>query len=74
MVMIQCLWGVDMAIKTRYRIVTDDYNGYEAQVKHWFFPFFWFEINQSNTSTTIEKAEAVIEKYKFKSKVVKYIE
>ena len=68
------LWGIDMRIKTRYRIVTDKYNGYEAQFNFWFIPFLWFQVDGCNTSTTIDSAERIIEKARFRKKVVKYID
>ena len=45
--------------KNKYRIVTDNYAGYEAQVKYWWFPFIWIQIPTSyecsiNTHTHIE--------------------
>ena len=46
-------------MKTKYRIVTDAYAGYEAQVKHWYFPF-WLQINGVNTNISIEQVKALI--------------
>ena len=46
--------------KNRYRIVTDAYLGFEAQVKMWWFPFMWFQMDVSNTHTTIDRAEAFV--------------
>lgn len=60
--------------KNRYRIITDNYSGFEAQVKYWFFPIMWLQIGVqgfSNTSTTIKQAEAVIRGHK--QVVIKYI-
>lgn len=49
--------------KRRYRIVKDDYLGYEVQSRIWWFPF-WLEcrsrIGISNTHPTIEKAKEFI--------------
>lgn len=42
-------------MKTRYRIVTDAYAGYEAQVKYWWTPF-WIEI-RTNSFGSVEEAE-----------------
>lgn len=67
--------------KVKYRIVTDDWGGYEAQYKLWWWPF-WLQLFWTNTSSTIEGAEREIElskltgrlrrRYpKFKSTVVK---
>jgi hypothetical protein len=41
----------------QYRIVRDTYNGYEVQVRRWWFPF-WVQLGFSNTHTSIERAEA----------------
>ena len=50
--------------KRRYRIVRDNYLGYEVQSRIWWFPF-WLEcrsrIGISNTHHTIEKAKEFIE-------------
>jgi hypothetical protein len=49
--------------KKRYRIVEDNYLGYEVQSRRWWFPF-WLEcsssIGISNTHPTIEKAKEFI--------------
>lgn len=62
-------------LKYKYRIVTDVYLGYEAQVRYWWFPF-WMQLNMTNTHPSVEAAERYIEKYKKsrKAEVVKYIE
>jgi len=39
-----------------YRIVTDEYSGYEVQSWRWWWPF-WVQ-GSTNTHNTIEKAEA----------------
>ena len=71
-----CLWGVDMEFKNRYRIVKDNFSGYEAQVRYWFIPFIWLQIGWTNTSLSIERAEIIIENHKLNinEKVVKYID
>ena len=50
--------------KRRYRIVRDNYLGYEVQSRIWWFPF-WLEcgirMGISNTHHTIEKAKEFIE-------------
>lgn len=40
----------------RYRIVTDDYSGFEVQVKRWWIPFWW-QCDVINTFSTLESAE-----------------
>ena len=42
--------------KNKYRIVTDNYAGYEVQIKRWWFPFY-VQLDMCNTFSTIEKAE-----------------
>ena len=49
-----------LKMKNKYRIVNDDYCGYECQVKYWFFPFVWFQLEISNTHSSIEKAKKFI--------------
>jgi len=51
-----------MKIK-KYRVVKDNYNGFEAQVWRWWFPF-WIECFFSNTSGTLDDAKEVIEAHK----------
>lgn len=43
-------------LKNKYRIVRDNYLGFEAQVKRWYWPF-WDQIYFCNTWGTLEKAE-----------------
>lgn len=55
--------------ENRYRIkYPDGYLGYEAQIKKWWFPFFWFEcygFNRfCNTHLSLQKAEDFIERHK----------
>jgi len=49
-----------MQLKNKYRIVTDNWLGYEVQVKKWWFPI-WVQAHSkpgyTNTYPTIEKAE-----------------
>ena len=66
--------------KTRYRIVTDEYSGYEAQYRPWWSPV-WIQMNFTNTHPSIEKAEAYIQRCiedaspeNKPGRVVKYIE
>lgn len=50
-------------MKHKYRVVTDIYSGYEAQVKFWWFPFAWFQMDGgggTNTFKSVEAAEAFI--------------
>lgn len=49
--------------KTKYRVVTDNYLGYEAQYKPWFLPF-WQQLDGINTHPTIEKALEMCKAFK----------
>ena len=50
-------------MKTRkYRIVRDNYAGYECQIWRIWWPF-WVQMGSSNTHGTLERAEEYIEKY-----------
>lgn len=51
--------------RKQYRIVKDDFCGFEVQKRVWYFPF-WFQIRDvkgltTNTNTTIDEAEKLIE-------------
>ncbi len=63
--------------KINYRVVTDQYLGYEAQVKYWWCPF-WIQLGRANSHLSIEKAVEYINHYRerkaFKSKPVLYVE
>lgn len=66
-------------MKNKYRIIKDSYNGYEAQVKHWWFPF-WVQIWRVgfvNSCSSVEEAEKLCRGHASKtwhdSKVVKII-
>ena len=53
-------------MKTIFRIVSDEYLGYEVQKKRWWFPF-WIQINGRyplvNTSSSLEEANKVIKNH-----------
>lgn len=51
----------------KYRVIRDNFSGYEAQVRYWFFPF-WLECFGTNTTSSLEGSKKVIENHK--SKVV----
>lgn len=61
----------------QYRIVTDDFGGFEVQKKRWYLPF-WLQIKDVkgstyiNTHTTIESAEKLIEMDRTNSRPPKY--
>ena len=49
--------------KSSYRIVTDSYNGYEAQKRYWWSPF-WIQMgNPCNTHSSVESAEAYVKRH-----------
>ena len=68
-------------LKIKYRIITDEYCGFKAQIKYWYWPF-WIELKEkgelSNTHSSIKDAiefileckEKKIKPPKFVSKVV----
>ena len=41
-------------LKPRYRIVNDDFSGYEVQVKRWWWP--WWYCVGFNTHPSVERA------------------
>lgn len=47
--------------KTKYRIVKDEYLGYEAQQKVWWFPI-WTQCGLVNTHSSVERARLYIDK------------
>lgn len=46
--------------RTRYRIVTDTYCGYEAQFRYWWMPFY--AMIEVNSLPTVEAAKEYVEK------------
>ena len=62
--------------KNEYRIVTDNYLGYEVQIRHWWFPK-WFQATSygefANTHRSIEEAEAWANKHAKEQTSVKYL-
>lgn len=67
--------GGEREVKREYRIVTDEYSGFEAQFRPWWSPF-WLAVDFSNTSSTIEWAEDRIRRHQSRtgrSTVVKYL-
>ena len=48
--------------RTRYRIVTDHYNGFEAQYRRWWMPFYC-QCFSVNTETTVQKARELIQRH-----------
>ena len=73
--------------KRKYRIVTDNFAGFEIQARVWYWPF-WYQISGYsccpgiNTWKSVERAKMFLDGYvekenklrtKFKSKVVCYV-
>jgi len=50
-------------MKTKYRIVCDNFSGFEVQKKRWWFPV-WMQVG-INTHSSIENAKAFIEACRF---------
>jgi hypothetical protein len=48
---------------SRYRVVRDNFAGYEVQKWRWWFPV-WMECGWCNTHVSVEKAKAFIEWHK----------
>jgi len=51
--------------KTKWRIVTDNYCGFEVQYRWWWFPV-WRQAGFVNTFSTVESALSYIERVKRK--------
>jgi hypothetical protein len=57
--------------KSKYRVVSDNYLGFEVQKKFWFFPY-WFQVDHEgrvhilsvNTFPSLEGAKQAIENMK----------
>lgn len=57
---------------SQYRIVTDEYAGFEAQVKYWWCPF-WMQVNGCNSMSTIEASERYCIAHANRGRVVKHL-
>jgi hypothetical protein len=61
--------------KNSYRIVSDEYSGFEVQTKKWWLPFCWWQCFSggavANTHGTIEAAEAFANRHASASRGVK---
>lgn len=54
--------GSFQMFKTKWRVVIDEYNGYEVQFRYWWMPFYMqYGIN---THQSVEMAIATIARYK----------
>jgi hypothetical protein len=51
-------------MKTKYRIVSDRYAGYECQIWRWYWPF-WVQMGFTNTHLSIEAAKRYIDSHAF---------
>lgn len=63
---------INKLFKKKYRIVRDNYSGYEVQHKYCWWPF-WVETNTFNTHYTVEDAETFIKKVSRSGSVVKVV-
>lgn len=63
--------------KNRYRIVTDNFGGYQAQVKFWWLPLVWFPMHQKgstcNSFYILEDVEKFIKKKVATGTVIKEV-
>lgn len=63
--------------KNKYRVVQDTYCGFEAQVKFWWFPVYWFQLCKSgrglgvNTSYSLLSAEKLCQVHAGKGAIYK---
>lgn len=48
--------------KNKYRIVTDNYAGFEVQIKYWWW--FGWHLTERNTFFTVERAKKYINLHK----------
>lgn len=55
--------------KTKYRIVSDNFAGFEAQFKVWWFPF-WIQCFGVNTRATLESAIEVCKRHSKRTKTI----
>ena len=55
-----------------YRVIEDEFNGYEAQVKFWWFPYSWVQMwkgfSPINTWASLKEAQDFINNPKSKRK------
>ena len=53
--------GMTEWTKPEYRVVRDNYNGYEVQIRRWWHWPFWWQAAGSNTHSSVEAAETFAE-------------
>jgi hypothetical protein len=64
-----------MTLKTKYRIMTDKYLGFQVEEKRWFWPF-WGMVGFCNTHQSVAEAEAWLMLYLQRpraNRLVKYL-
>ncbi len=54
----------------KYRIVTDEFLGYEAQFRPWWWPF-WMQCFFVNTSPSVESSRKVVDKHR-RGRIIEY--
>ena len=63
--------------KNKYRVVQDNYAGFEAQVKFWWFPVHWWQLSRygrwvgTNTYPNLHEAESLCRVHARKSTIYK---
>lgn len=63
--------------KNKYRVVQDNYAGFEAQVKFWWFPVRWMQLSRfgcgvgTNTYPNLHEAERLCRVHARKSTIYK---
>lgn len=63
-------------MKNKYRVVKDNFSGYEVQIKYWYLPIFWFQVGGMagvNTHNTIQKATDFAQWHAKERGCVKYL-
>jgi hypothetical protein len=61
-----------MDMKVEYRIVKDEYCGFEVQARRWWLPI-WFQVGFTNTHRTLKGARKYAERHASGSKFVEYL-
>ena len=68
--------GMKNIFKTKHRIISDDYSGYEVQVKRFIFPFWvqCWDYGPSNTFSSCEDAKNWVKNGKNRKSKKVYVE
>lgn len=57
--------------KNKYKIVRDDFCGYEVRIKRWWLPL-WYQAGWTNTHSSVEKAREYAKSHS-QNHIVKYL-